>query len=69
MIDTKSIAAFHYMNSILEKGDTLEQAFSKLLMWTKETTQNAVYLRERRNIKIEDLKTNDSTMKSAMDEL
>ena len=52
MVDTKYISGFYYVNIILEKVDTLEEAFYKLFMCSKETTQTAIYLREWRSLKI-----------------
>ncbi len=67
--DTKSITWFYYMNSILDKLGTIEEASSKLIIWSEESTRSAVHHREWLNPKIEDFKNDNITVKSAMYEL
>lgn len=69
MIDIESIAGFYYMNHILDKTVTLEEDFAMLFTWSKETTLTALYLREWRNLNIADFKTDNNTMKTAIDKL
>ena len=53
MIDTKSIVGFFYMNYILGRFTSLEDAFYILFRCPEETTQSAIYLREWRSFRID----------------
>ncbi len=69
MIDTKSVIVFFTCTAFSTKLIQSEKTFQNLITWSKETTQNAVYLRKWRNLKIEDFKTKSKSSKSAMYEL
>ena len=57
------------MREILDKVSTLEEAFEKLFLWSRYSSQSALYLREWRNLSLSTLKSEAIPWKDAMENL
>ena len=69
MVDTQSLAGTFYFNEVDGHFSTLEEAFDKLFHWSTRNSNLSVFLREWRNLRIEDLKIGSVTWLEALERL
>ncbi len=52
MVDTQSLAGTFHINEVDNQFNTLEEAFKEFFQWSRNNSNDSVFLREWRNLRL-----------------